>query len=70
MRKILKIILGSLVIFVFSASYSLALDMGTKAEIENLRKRIEQLEKNPEEEGAAEEISVGEDYESYKANPR
>ena len=38
-----------------------ALDMGTKAEIENLRNRIEQLEKKLEEEKEAEEISVGED---------
>jgi hypothetical protein len=65
MRKILKTILGSLVIFVFSASYSLALDMGTKAEIENLRKRIEQLEKKLEEEGAAEEITVGDEDEGF-----
>ena len=42
-----------------------ALDMGTKAEIENLRNRIEQLEKKQEEESAAEEITVGDEDEGF-----
>ncbi len=65
MQKILKILLGSLVIFILSVSHGLALDMGTKAEIENLRKRIEQLEKKLEEEGVAEEITAGEDEDGF-----
>ena len=62
MLKILKILLGCLVIFMFSASYSLALDMGTSAEIENLRRRIDELEKRAgDEEVSAEEIEVEEE---------
>lgn len=65
MQKILKILLGCLVIFMFSASYSLALDMGTKAEIENLRRRIDELERKGQEEGAAEETQVEEEEEGF-----
>jgi len=65
MRKTLKILSGFLLIFIFSASHSLALDMGTRAEIENLRKRIDQLEKELEEDGAAEEITVSDEDEGF-----
>ncbi len=56
-KSICLLIVGSL----FFIPQVYALDMGTKAEIENLRKRINQLEKKQEEEGAAEEITTGED---------
>jgi len=66
MRKIIKILPGFLVIFLLSASYCLALDMGTSAEIENLRRRIDELEKGAEDEvGSAEEIQAEKEEEGF-----
>jgi hypothetical protein len=62
MRNLPKIFLGALGIVLLLVTQSLAIDVGTKAEIENLRRRIDELEKRAVgEEVSAEEIEAEEE---------